>query len=186
MNHQKAKIIQTPNPNQPYNKDPQEYTKKYVIINRIKIMNEIRFNQPINQSEKIDDQKDIKSRSVFGFLKSRRFWFFVISVIVVCSLGLALNFYLKTEKLQSEIKLIGSSDTQEIINEVSKIIILPTGEEPRIVTISDVSSLQSQPFFVNAKNGDKVLIYSQAQKAIIYDPIGKKIVEVASLSAANK
>lgn len=63
---------------------------------------------------------------------------------------------------------------------------LPKGEQPTIATVSDITKLQGQSFFRNAKNGYKVLIYTKAKKAILYDPIEDKIVEVTSLTLSQQ
>jgi hypothetical protein len=70
----------------------------------------------------------------------------------------------------------------DLIAEVSRLIVLPTDETPTIATVNDLQKLQGQQFFVNAKVGDKVLIYTKAKKAILYDPQNQKIVEVAPLN----
>jgi hypothetical protein len=79
-------------------------------------------------------------------------------------------------------KASSSGEITDIINEVGRLVILPQGEVPTIATITDLSKLKGQPFFDNAKVGDKVLIYTKAQKAILYDPASDKIVEIAPLS----
>ncbi len=78
------------------------------------------------------------------------------------------------------------SDSQTLIEEVSKLISLPQDEEPTIATVSDPKLLKDQAFFANAKVGDKVLIYTKAKKAILYDPVNKKIMEVAPLNIKGK
>jgi hypothetical protein len=75
----------------------------------------------------------------------------------------------------------GRSEMESLVKEVGKLIVLPEGEDPTVATITDPSKLQDQPFFVNAKAGDKVLIYPTARKAFLYDPSAKKLVEVAPL-----
>ncbi len=71
-------------------------------------------------------------------------------------------------------------DTQA---EVSKVMVLPKTETPTVANISDVSKLKDRTFFANAENGDKVLIYKEAKKAIIYRPSSKQIVEVATYNS---
>ena len=68
------------------------------------------------------------------------------------------------------------------MNRVGKLIVLPEGEQPTVATVSDAESLREQPFFAQAKNGYKVLIYTNARKAILYDPLSNKIVDVAPLN----
>lgn len=70
----------------------------------------------------------------------------------------------------------------DLIAEVGKLIMLPEGENPTIATVTDPQKLQDQVFFANAKQGHRVLIYTRAQKAYLYDPVAKRLVEVAPLT----
>jgi hypothetical protein len=70
-----------------------------------------------------------------------------------------------------------------LIERVGKLIVLPTGEEPTVATVSDPAKLKDQVFFANAKVGDKVLIYTKARKAYLYDPEGDILLEVAPITA---
>lgn len=78
-----------------------------------------------------------------------------------------------------------NGDTSKLIDEISKIYDLPKDETPTVATVTDVSKLVSQPFFAKAKNGDKVLIYQNTKKAILYDPNAKRILEVAPINDGN-
>jgi hypothetical protein len=69
-------------------------------------------------------------------------------------------------------------ETERLVEEVGEIIVLPAGELPTLATVTNVDEVKDQPFFSNAKNGDKVLIYSLAGKAYLYRPSEKKIIEV--------
>ncbi len=68
---------------------------------------------------------------------------------------------------------------------VGRLIVLPEDEVPTIATVTDLEALQGQPFFANAKLGDKVLIFAKAGKAILYDPVEQKIVEVAPVNLGD-
>lgn len=70
----------------------------------------------------------------------------------------------------------------QLVKEVGKLIDLPANETPTVATVTDVNKIKSEPFFQNAKNGYKVLIYQNAKKVILYDPSGKKIVNVGPFS----
>ncbi len=76
-------------------------------------------------------------------------------------------------------------ETKRLVSEVGKLIDLPSGEDPTVATITDITKLAGQPFFQNAKNGDKVLIYNNARKAIIYDPNAKKVIDVAPINVGT-
>jgi len=73
----------------------------------------------------------------------------------------------------------------DVVAEVEKLIVLPEGEEPTIATVTDPEKLRDQVFFANAKEGHKVLIYTKAQKAYLYDPVAKRLIEVAPLTVQS-
>ena len=70
----------------------------------------------------------------------------------------------------------------KIISQVGKLIVLPDNEQPTVATVQDLSKLHDQPFFANARVGDKVLIYNISQKAILYRPSENKIIELAPIN----
>jgi hypothetical protein len=47
--------------------------------------------------------------------------------------------------------------------------------------VVDINKLKGQQFFANGKNGDKIIIYSKANKAILFRPTTNKIIEVAPI-----
>ena len=67
----------------------------------------------------------------------------------------------------------------DILGKVSKLYLIPDGEEPTIATVSDPSVLKGQSFFNLAEKGDKVLIFTKASKAVLYRPSIDKIIEIA-------
>ncbi len=74
-----------------------------------------------------------------------------------------------------------NGDSQQVIARVGALMLLPD-ETPVIAVVSDLSKLKGQRFFVNAEEGDVVLMYPHAQKAILYSPTLNKIIEVAPIT----
>lgn len=72
-------------------------------------------------------------------------------------------------------------ETRQLIEKVGALTELPD-EEPTIATVRDKSKLEDQSFFQNAQNGDKVLIFTQAKKAVLYRPSSDKIIEIAPVN----
>lgn len=109
----------------------------------------------------------------------------VIILIIIGALAASLYFYMKYQNSQDKLNNPGSSssaETDSLVKKVGKIAVLPTGETPTVATVSDVTKLSGQSFFTNAKNGDKVLIYSQAKRAVLYRPSSNQIVNIAPLN----
>jgi len=109
----------------------------------------------------------------------------VLSLTAAISFAGAVYFYAQWNSLQNDPQTslrAAVDETSKLVADVGQLLVLPEGETPTIATVSDLEKLKSQPFFVNAKNGDKVLIYTNAKKAILYDPIAHKIVEVAPIN----
>ncbi len=127
-----------------------------------------------------DEEKKVESK---GLPKSL---FFVIIALILILTGAAGTGLLIRERPQ----ILGlskgttgvQSETSMLIAQVGKLIDLPKDETPTIATITDISKLKDQPFFANAKNGDKVLIYTNAKKAILYRPSENRIIEVGAVN----
>ena len=106
---------------------------------------------------------------------------FIILFIVISSiLG-----YLQLQKLKDSPSEAGKLSNQEVKNLVKELgdkMVLPENETPTIATVTDISKLEGQPFFRNAKNGDKVIIYGSTKEAILYRPSIHKIIAVSPIN----
>lgn len=78
---------------------------------------------------------------------------------------------------------LNSAAVKALIDEVGDKMELPQNETPTIATVTDVTKLADQPFFRNAKNGDKVMIFGSTKEAILYRPSIHKIIAVAPINA---
>lgn len=82
-----------------------------------------------------------------------------------------------TEQAQTS-DLMTEEEVSSLLAEISELMILPDDQgEPMVATIKDVEKLKTnEPFYAKAENEDKLLIYQD--RAIIYSPTKKKIVNV--------
>ena len=109
----------------------------------------------------------------------------VVTLVAVVAIILAGYFYNQVRLLKQNPQLAAQQEANALVAKVSNLIVLPTGETPTIATVSDPSALKDQPFFISALKGDKVLIYAQAKKAILYSVSLNKILNVAPLNIGS-
>ncbi len=81
--------------------------------------------------------------------------------------------------------LSAGSEVTNLVSQIGKLIVLPTNELPTLTTISDVTKLNDQPFFKNAKKDDKLLVYTNAKWAVLYRPSENRIIEVGAFDASE-
>jgi hypothetical protein len=136
-----------------------------------------RTYMPPAESEQ-PDSKPPKSKRNFRVSKKYLPWVFV-AVLLLLSLFLLSQYKDAKQKVQSSNT---ASQTATLLNDVRKIFVLPTSGTPTIATVSSVDKLKNQEFFANAKDGDKVIVYSAEKRAILYRPSTQQIVNVAPLS----
>lgn len=77
--------------------------------------------------------------------------------------------------LEKEIKTITA--------QIGKTIELPADEQPTLATVTDKGKLKGQEFFTNAQDGDKLLIFAKAKKAILFRPSTGKIIDFTNLTS---
>jgi len=109
----------------------------------------------------------------------------VLVLIAVLGLGAAYYYNSQLAKFKKNPQQLAQEEVASVVGRVSQIMVLPEGEQPTLATVADPSRLKDQPFFAKAKVGDKVLLYANARKAILYDPVANKIVEVAPINIGN-
>ena len=100
----------------------------------------------------------------------------LLSLLVVSSLIYAYLGHRQNAKIQTELANLQTSaknnnpqnEINNVLAQVGSLMVLPEGEQPAVATVVDLAKLEGKPFFKNAQLGDKVIIYSQAGKAILY------------------
>lgn len=109
-------------------------------------------------------------------------------LVLLLAVGTGIYYYIQyqnTQKLLKDPSLATEQEVAGLIEKIGKLVELPTGETPAVATVSDVNQLEGQPFFQNAKEGDKVLIYSSAKKAVLYRPSTNKIIELGPINVPD-
>jgi hypothetical protein len=111
----------------------------------------------------------------------------LIGIGLLFVVSLAGNAYLGRQvyMLSQDPQRMAQQEMLTIVGEVGKLMVLPEGETPTIATVTDPEKLAGQAFFANASSGDKVLLYTNAKKAILYSPSQNKILEVAPINLGD-
>lgn len=113
-----------------------------------------------------------------------KYWRLLVVLVALVGVGLLVKGYLDTKnqlRSLSDSKTASQADGQELVKEISKYFILPN-ETPTVATVSDVDKLKNQEFFKDAKSGDKVLIFPDAGRALLYRPSISKIIEYSKVN----
>jgi hypothetical protein len=118
---------------------------------------------------------------VFSFF--RRFLIPIILVVVLALLATAF-FLGRYTVYQSNPELSSAEQTHGILTKVGALIQLPQNEAPQMAAINDAESAkQTQPFLVNAQNGDILIVYANAQMALLYRPNANKLIAVGPITS---
>ena len=112
----------------------------------------------------------------------------VISLLIFALVVTSGYFYYQYHRLATGSVIDQVKAEEESVNliaSVSKLMLLPKDETPTVATVTDIEKLKDQPFFKDAKNGNKVLIYPSLKQVILYDQKSNMIVAVGSLNITD-
>lgn len=112
--------------------------------------------------------------------------FLAVTLLALLALGFAGYFYYQLRTLKQDPQAVNQEDVAELVAKVSALIVLPLNEIPTIATVADPEALKDQPFFLNAEKGDKVLIFTEAKKAVLYSVTLNKVLNIAPLNIGEK
>jgi hypothetical protein len=137
-------------------------------------------NMDFKDETVVENENQLKSKK-----QSNNKILWIILVVLLVALAVVSYNYFRLSRQTARLnttegqKEVVKKEVDELVKKVSKLIVLPTNEVPTVATITDASGLsKTQPFYTGASNGDKVLIYFQAQKAYIYSPSKEMLVNV--------
>ncbi len=104
----------------------------------------------------------------------------IIILLLFVFLFTSIFLYIKLSRLENN-NLITNEESLTVEEKISKIVVLPEGEEPTIFQITNIEQIKNEPFFTNAKLGDSVLVYTGVKKAFLYRESENKIVDIAPI-----
>jgi hypothetical protein len=120
--------------------------------------------------------KKLSRKKTVGFL--------LVIVLILLTVVLGIFLYMRyQDEISGSVdsaKTSNLKENEELIRKIGKLIMLPNST-PDVATVTDVAQLGDQSIFRNAKNGDKVLIYKDVKRAIVYRPSENIIVEVGNI-----
>ena len=94
--------------------------------------------------------------------------------------------YLSKGEKANENETLSDEQVTALVAEVSKLIYVPD-EQPSVATVTDADTLKAtQPFFKDASDGDRLLIFPQAAKAVIYSEQEQRLVNVGPIQADSQ
>lgn len=103
-------------------------------------------------------------------------------IIVVLLAAAAIYFFIKYQGIKKNPNQVSQAETNRLVKLVGQLMALPKDETPTLATVQDKSKLAGQSFFDNVQNGDVILIYTKAKKAIVYREKGNRIINVGPIS----
>ena len=111
-----------------------------------------------------------------------------LPLIIVAALLLVLGAYEfgRSSVYRAYPQLAGIEQANAMLAKVAELIQLPAGETPTMATINDAASVvKTQPFLSSAENGDVLIVYANAQEAILYRPSTNKLIAVGPVNSAT-
>lgn len=132
------------------------------------------------------EEKPTKKRRVRKPAAPKKGWIkYAAGLLLVALIAFLVYGYISTKNQLEQAKNgggTGQTETQQLVNQVGKLVQLPQGETPTIATVNNSTKLKNQAFFKDAQNGDKVLIYSKSGKAVLYRPSTNRVIEYSTVN----
>lgn len=108
----------------------------------------------------------------------------MLGLALIVALAIAGYFYQNNISYQNP-ELAAEIEAKGLAEKIGKLVLLPEGEIPALATVTDPELLRNQAFFVEAKRGDKVLIYANARKAILYRPDLNLVINISTVNLSG-
>jgi hypothetical protein len=123
------------------------------------------------------------AQHVFRIIRRYGFWICLAVLVLCCASSYELGRY---TVYQAHLGLSGQDQATAILHRVGQLIQLPQNETPTMATITNAAVVkQTQPFLANALNGDVLVVYPNAQTALLYRPSTNKLIAVGPVTSGT-
>lgn len=140
------------------------------------------INSEVESFEDRVETAQVVSESVKKSALPKKRLKFLIVLVLLALIGGGTYAYFKYRS-KASVEKRAQAETVRLVKEVRKVMILPETDVPAVFDIQDPVLLTSQQaFFAGAEKGDKLLVYPQLGKAIVYSPKRKMIVNVGPVT----
>lgn len=117
--------------------------------------------------------------SLLSFFRRHFFWLLILAAVLILVGVYELG---RASVYRAHPELSSAEQATALLSKVGELIQLPK-EQPTMATIDDAASAKkAQPFLVNAENGDILIVYQNAQQAIVYRPSTNKLIAVGPVN----
>jgi hypothetical protein len=127
-----------------------------------------------------EDNKPPNSTATFGHRTARhrrrlarKLIKLFVAVVILAAVAFASIAIYKQLSMTDADRAV--AETAKVQGDVAKLMDLPA-ETPTVTTVSDAAGLRTQPFFSGVENGDKILIFIEAHKIVLYRPSTNRVV----------
>lgn len=119
-------------------------------------------------------------------MKSKKFSLskLLIILLLLAPSATAVYYYQKNKEARKDPAVAQKQEIEDLVAKVKKIMLVPD-ETPTLATVEDKEKLKDQPFFKDAENGDKILIFTAAKKAIIYRPNDNRVINSGPIAVTS-
>ena len=119
-------------------------------------------------------------------MKSKKFSLskIVILLLLLVPSATAVYYYQKNKEARKDPAIAQKQEIDDLVAKVKKIMLVPD-ETPTLATVEDKEKLKDQPFFKDAQNGDKILIFTASKKAIIYRPSDNRVINSGPIAVTS-
>lgn len=121
---------------------------------------------------------------ILGVFKNARIVYIGLIGLII-AIGIIWGIDIRIEKSKVKKASVQSAENVKVLEELGKLVDLPSDETPVIATVIDKSKLNDEPFFTKAVNDDVVVIYQKAKVAYIYRPSTHKVIDFTRVALAD-